>query len=142
DNSADYACGFTVVSPGNKVHLLPHPSTSTWPIGREMVIGSEGRLGVITTAWVHVHALPENRDVIAYLFPNWAAGLAAMREVSTSDAHPSITRVSDAPETAFSMATRKESKGISGKVEGGLFEFLRRRGWDLDKVCISYIGYE
>lgn len=139
---ADIARGFTVVRPGKKVQLRPLPSTSTGPSVREMIIGSEGRLGVVTTAWVHVHALPENREVIAYLFPNWAAGLAAMREVSTSDAHPTITRVSDAPETAFSMATRKESKGISGKVEGGLFEFLRRRGWDLDKVCISYIGYE
>src|SRR5699024_12325190 len=109
----------------------PPPGPPSGRSRRATVSGSPGRLGVITTAWVHVHALPENRDVIAYLFPTWAAGLAAMREVSTSDAHPSITRVSDAPETAFSMATRKESQGTSGKVEGGLFESLRGRGWGL-----------
>ncbi|MCP6406959.1 hypothetical protein NL481_28575, partial [Klebsiella pneumoniae] len=67
---------------------------------------------------------------------------AAMRDISVSDATPSITRVSDANETAFSLATRKESKGLSSKVGEGLFELLRRRGWDLEKVCISYIGYE
>lgn len=139
---ADITRGMTVVLPGKVVQLRPLPSTSTGPSVREMIIGSEGRLGVITQAWVHVHRLPENREVIAYLFPNWAAGLAAMREISTSDAEPSITRVSDAPETGFSLATRKESKGLSSKVGEGLFEVLRRRGWDLEKVCISYIGYE
>src|SRR5690625_3398364 len=118
------------------------PRTATGPSVREMIIGSEGRLGVITEAWVHVHRVPENRDVVAYLFPNWAAGLAAMQEVSTSDASPSITRVSDAAETAFSLATRKASTSLSSKVGEGLFELLRRRGWDLEKVAISYIGYE
>ena len=139
---ADITRGFTVVLPGKVVELRPLPSTSTGPSVREMIIGSEGRLGVITQAWVHVHRLPENREVIAYLFPNWAAGLAAMQEVSTSDASPSITRVSDAAETAFSLATRKASNSLSSKVGEGLFELLRRRGWDLDKVAISYIGYE
>ena len=139
---ADITRGFSVVLPGKVVQLRPLPSTSTGPSVREMIIGSEGRLGVITEAWVHVHRLPENREVIAYLFPNWAAGLAAMREISTSDAHPSITRVSDAAETAFSLATRKASTSLSSKVGEGLFELLRRRGWDLEKVCISYIGYE
>src|SRR5690625_6544774 len=80
-----------------------------------MILGSEGRLGVITEAWVHVHRLPENREVIAYLFPNWAAGIAAMREIAESDATPSITRVSDAPETAFSLSTQKESTSLKSK---------------------------
>ncbi|SEE80855.1 FAD-binding oxidoreductase [Ruania alba] len=139
---ADITRGMRVVLPGKVVELRPLPSTSTGPSVREMILGSEGRLGVITEAWVHVHRLPENREVIAYLFPNWAAGIAAMQEISVSDATPSITRVSDANETAFSLATRKESKGLSSKVGEGLFELLRRRGWDLNKVCISYIGYE
>ena len=139
---ADITRGLRVVLPGKVVVLRPLPSTSTGPSVREMILGSEGRLGVVTEVWVNVHRLPENREIIAYLFPNWAAGIAAMRDISTSDASPSVTRISDANETAFSLATRKESKGISGKVSTGLFELLRRRGWDLEKVCLSYIGYE
>lgn len=139
---ADITRGLRVVLPGKVVVLRPLPSTSTGPSVREMILGSEGRLGVVTEVWVNVHRLPENREVIAYLFPNWAAGIAAMCDISTSDASPSVTRISDANETAFSLATRKESKGISGKVSTGLFELLRRRGWDLEKVCLSYIGYE
>lgn len=134
--------GLRVVQPGKVLVLRPLPSTSTGPSVREMILGSEGRLGVITEAWVNVHRLPENREVIAYLFPNWAAGLGAMRDISTSDASPSITRVSDGNETGFSLATRKESTSLSGKVGPLLFDFLEKRGWDLEKACISYIGYE
>jgi alkyldihydroxyacetonephosphate synthase len=67
-----------------------------------------------------------------------------MQEISTSDAHPSITRVSDAKETAFSFATRKKSGGISisSLISKGLMKVLERRGWELDQVCLSFIGYE
>lgn len=139
---ADITRGLRVVQPGKVLVLRPLPSTSTGPSVREMILGSEGRLGVITEAWVNVHRLPENREVIAYLFPNWAAGLGAMRDISVSDASPSITRVSDGNETGFSLATRKESTSLSGKVGPLLFDFLEKRGWDLEKACISYIGYE
>lgn len=139
---ADITRGMRLVQPGKVVEIRPLPATSSGPSVREMILGSEGRLGVITEAWVHVHRLPENREVIAYLFPNWAAGIAAMREISESDATPSITRVSDAPETAFSLSTQKESTSLKSKAGPILFDLLAKRGWDMDKVCISYIGYE
>ena len=56
--------------------------------------------------------------------------------------HPSVTRVSDARESGFSLATSKESKGVSKHVQNALFGFLKRRGWDLDELCLSFIGYE
>ncbi|UNX55312.1 FAD-binding oxidoreductase [Georgenia sp. TF02-10] len=139
---ADITRGLRLVQPGKVVVLRPLPSTSTGPSVREMVLGSEGRLGVITEVWVNVHRLPANREIIAYLYPSWGAALEAMQEISTADAHPSVTRVSDPNETAFSLATQKASKGLGGKLQAGLFEVLRRRGWDLDKACLSYIGYE
>jgi alkyldihydroxyacetonephosphate synthase len=136
--------GMRVVQPGGTLVVRALPSTSTGPSVREAVLGSEGRLGVITEATVQVHRIPENRVILGYLFPSWEAGLAAMQEISTSDAHPSITRVSDANETAMSFATRKKSSGfsVSSAVGNGLFKLLERRGWDLDQACLSFIGYE
>jgi alkyldihydroxyacetonephosphate synthase len=139
---ADITRGLRVVQPGKVVVLRPLPSTSSGPSVREMILGSEGRLGVITEAWVNVHRVPENREIIAYLFPTWAAGLAAMQDISASDATPSVTRVSDANETQFSLATQKKSRGVKSKVSKALFAVLERRGWDLDQACLSYIGYE
>jgi alkyldihydroxyacetonephosphate synthase len=141
---SDIARGMRVVMPGKVLQLRPLPSTSTGPSVREMVLGSEGRLGVITEVTVQVHRIPEVRVMLGYLFPSWEAGVAAMQEISASDAHPSITRVSDAKETAFTFATRKKSSriSISSLVSKGLMKVQERRGWSLDEVCLSFIGYE
>jgi alkyldihydroxyacetonephosphate synthase len=141
---SDIARGMRVVMPGKVLEIRPLPHTSTGPSVREMVLGSEGRLGVITEVTVQVHRIPEVRLILGYLFPSWEAGLAAMQEISTSDAHPSITRVSDAKETAFSFATRKKSGriSISSLISKGMMKVLQRRGWKLDEVCLSFIGYE
>jgi alkyldihydroxyacetonephosphate synthase len=141
---ADIARGMRVVMPGKVLEVRPLPHTSTGPSVREMVLGSEGRLGVITEVTVQVHRIPEVRVILGYLFPSWEAGLAAMQEISTSDAHPSITRVSDAKETRFSFATRKKSSkvSISSLISKGLMKVLERRGWKLNEVCLSFIGYE
>ena len=141
---SDIARGMRVVMPGKVLAVRPVPQTSTGPSVREMVLGSEGRLGVITEVTVQVHRIPKVRVILGYLFPSWEAGLAAMQEISTSDSHPSVTRVSDARETAFSFATRKKSSGISisSLISKGLMKVLERRGWNLDEVCLSFIGYE
>jgi alkyldihydroxyacetonephosphate synthase len=141
---SDIARGMRVVMPGKVLQIRPLPHTSTGPSVREMVLGSEGRLGVITEVTVQVHRIPEVRLILGYLFPSWEASLAAMHDISTSDAHPSITRVSDAKETAFSFATRKKSNriSISSLISKGLMQVLQRRGWNLDEVCLSFIGYE
>ena len=133
---ADIARGFRVAMPGGTLVIRALPSTSTGPSVREMILGSEGRLGVITEVTVQVHRLPEERLILGYLFPSWDAGLAAMQEISTSDAHPSVTRVSDARETRFSFATSKHKPGfnLSGKIQKGLMAVLERRGWDLDAI--------
>jgi alkyldihydroxyacetonephosphate synthase len=145
---ADIVRGLHVVrpsSPGRDGILVIRaiPSSSTGPSVRDMIVGSEGRLGIITEATVQVHRTPAKRDVYAYFFPNWEAGTAAMQEISESDATPSITRVSDARETSFSLATSKESHGVAKFLSGTVLPFLmKRKGWKLDDICLSFIGYE
>jgi alkyldihydroxyacetonephosphate synthase len=53
-----------------------------------------------------------------------------------------VTRVSDAPESAFSFATRKAGKRVEAAASKVLMRWLRWRGWDLDQICLSFIGYE
>jgi len=140
---ADIARGLRVVRPGGVLVLHPLPSTSSGPSLREMILGSEGKLGVITEVTVQVHRIPAKRDVYAYFFPNWKSGIAAMQEIAESDAAPSITRISDAKETGLSLATSKNRKGldkfIAGKVLPGI---MKSKGWALEDICLSFIGYE
>ncbi len=140
---ADLTRGLRVVTPTGVLAVRPVPSTSTGPSVREMVLGSEGRLGIITEATVHVSRIPAKRTILGYLFPTWGEGLAAMRDIAASEAAPSVTRVSDAPETQFSFATGKHPSLTDRLKSGALKSYLhRRRKFDLDSMCLSFVGYE
>jgi alkyldihydroxyacetonephosphate synthase len=140
---ADITRGLRLVRADGTLVIRAIPSASNGPSVREMILGSEGRLGIITEATVQVHRVPEKRDVFAYFFPTWEVGLKAMQAIAESDATPSITRISDSPETKFSLATSKESHGVSKFLAGSLLPWLmRRKGWNLDDICLSFIGYE
>ncbi|SNQ52050.1 FAD/FMN-dependent dehydrogenase [Frankia canadensis] len=132
-----------VVTPAGVLVTRPVPSQSTGPSVREMVLGSEGRLGIITEATVQVHRVPEERVILGYFFPTWDDALVAMREIAESEAQVTVTRVSDANETRFSFATRKKGSLASGLVSSGMKQYLRRvRKWDLEQMCLSFIGFE
>jgi alkyldihydroxyacetonephosphate synthase len=140
---SDLTRAVRVVTPSGTLATRPVPHTSTGPSVREMVLGSEGRLGIITEATVHVHRVPERRTILGYLFPSWAEALAAMREIAASEASPSVTRVSDANETLFSFATRKDPSLLDRLKSKALQTYLeRRRDFDLEAMCLSFIGYE
>jgi alkyldihydroxyacetonephosphate synthase len=139
---AELTRGLRVVTPTGVLVVRPVPSTSTGPSVREMVLGSEGRLGVITEATIHIRRIPPERKILGYLFPSWADGLAAMRDIAASEASTSVTRVSDSHETAFSFATRSDPTPLDRVKSKALQAFLKRKGWDLDAMCLSFIGYE
>jgi len=140
---ADLTRGLRVVTPTGILAVRPVPATSTGPSVREMILGSEGRLGIITEATVQVHRVAQERTILGYLFPDWPAGLAAMRDIAAGEAAPSITRVSDAPETQFSFTTKKGDALVDRLKSRALREFLtRRRGFDVSAMCLSFIGYE
>jgi alkyldihydroxyacetonephosphate synthase len=139
---ADCTRGLRMVMKGQVLALRPLPSSSSGPSVREMILGSEGRLGIITEAWMNVHRLPPVREIQAYFFPNYDAGLEAMTELAASDAAPSITRVMDANETAFSMANGKKSSRVSHLMNRAVQEVMTRKGWDLTQIALAFVGYE
>ncbi len=138
--------GMTVVRPAGTVTLRPVPSESTGPSLREMFIGSEGRLGVITELWVQVHRLPAERVVVAYMYPEWKSAVAAIRQIAADEVPTTFVRISDGNETGFSLATQKAAttlkKKLEGKAQAGLWAVMRRRGWNTDQMCISYVCFE
>ena len=140
---ADMTKGLRVVTPSGTLVTRPVPTTSTGPSIREMVLGSEGRLGLITEATVHVRPIPECRTILGYLFPTFAAGLGAMRDIAASECSVSVTRLSDARETQFSFAMRVRPTLLDKLQSRLLRTFVRRRlGYDLREMCLSFIGYE
>ncbi|AQP45849.1 FAD-binding oxidoreductase [Tessaracoccus flavus] len=140
---ADICRGLTMVMPGQVLELRPLPSTSSGPSVREMVLGSEGRLGIITSAWVNVHRIPEVRELQAYFYPTYEDGLRACQQIVESDAHVMMARVSDAIETQYIMANGKKSKSkVSSLVSKGIQKLMVQKGWDLEQIAMSFVGFE
>jgi len=139
---ADLTRALRVVTPAGVLATRPVPSASNGPSVREMVLGSEGRLGIITEATIQVHRVPERRVILGYLLPSWPASLAAMADLAASEAAPSVTRVSDPAETAFSFATRRPASALDRAKSRALSAYLARRGFDLEGMCLAFVGYE
>ena len=140
---ADLTRGLRVITPSGTLVTRAIPAMSTGPSVREMVLGSEGRLGVIAEATVHVRRLPERRVILGYLFPTFAAGLEAVREIAASECSVSVTRVSDAAETQFSFAMRVRPSPLDRLKSRALALFLEHRlRYDRGEMALSFIGYE
>ncbi len=140
---AEITRGLRVATPTGMLVTRALPATSTGPSVREMILGSEGRLGIITEATVQVHPRPERRTILGYLFPSFGHGLEAMRELAASEIDVSVSRVSDAPETQFSFAMRVNPTWLDHLQSRALRLFLeRRRGFDTERMCLAFVGFE
>ena len=139
---ADICRGLRMVMPGQILSLRPLPSTSSGPSVREMVLGSEGRLGIITSAWVNVHRIPEVREIQAYFFPTYEDGLKACEQIVSSDASVMMARVSDAIETQYIMANGKRSSKLSSLLSKGIEKIMLAKGWDLEQIAMAFVGFE
>ena len=70
-------------------------------VGLPQTAGSRGTLGAITAATVKIRALPAHPQVCGFVFPDFAAGLAALAQAQhLSIAHYGV-QMSDAAETDF-----------------------------------------
>jgi alkyldihydroxyacetonephosphate synthase len=81
------------------------PGSGAGPAPDRMVLGSEGTLGVITEAWVRLHPRPRWRASASVRFADFAAAVAAVRELSQSGLHPANCRLLDAREAMLHRVT-------------------------------------
>ena len=95
----DQCMSLEVVLPdGTVINTLPVPKHAAGPDLNQIFIGSEGTLGIITKATFRMVPLPECRLFRAFLFPDFATGLAACREIVQA-VKPSVLRLFDEAET-------------------------------------------
>jgi alkyldihydroxyacetonephosphate synthase len=82
-----------------------YPRCATGPDLNQVMMGSEGCFGVLTTVTLRVFRYqPQNTRRFSFLFHNWEAALRAAREVMQSECGlPSVFRLSDPEETDVAM---------------------------------------
>jgi alkyldihydroxyacetonephosphate synthase len=100
----DLVAGLRCVTPLGTLEARAVPASAAGPPLRELVLGSEGRLGVISELTLRVVPLPTGERFEAWLVPGFAAGCELLRALAQAGAAPDVVRLSDEDETATTMA--------------------------------------
>ena len=125
--------GGVLETPGGPWELPPLPASAAGPDLRQIVLGSEGRLGVITEATVRVRELPRRTALRAAFLPDWPRGIEAARALAQSGLPLSMLRLSDAGETEMALST--SPKPLPDAVD----RYFRWRGAG-DARCLLLLG--
>jgi alkyldihydroxyacetonephosphate synthase len=116
------------------------PASAAGPNMNQIVLGSEGTLGIIAEATVRVHPVPEARDYRGYLFKNFAAGTAAVREIVQRLIPVAMLRLSDPDETRFLQGFSGQQHP-PGRVTRLGERLVAWRGFAEDR-CLLLVGLE
>ena len=77
-----------VVTPKGIHETRRLPASGAGPSQERLWLGSEGTLGVITEAWIRVHARPRYRSSAIVRFADFLDGAQAVRDLSQSKLYP------------------------------------------------------
>jgi alkyldihydroxyacetonephosphate synthase len=128
--------GVRCATPAGELASRALPATAAGPDLRELVVGSEGTLGVITEATLRIRRRAAQARYEGWMVPSFTAGAEAFRALEQAGEAPDVARLSDAEETRFSLV-------VSGAMEGSQGEILRRylgaRG--LGGGCLMITGW-
>ena len=126
--------GGRMETPVGTLTLPTLPAASAGPDLRELVMGSEGRFGVLTEATVRVTPLPEHESFHALFLPHWDAAEAAVRTLVQRKLPLSMLRLSNGIETETNLTLAGHARLI-----GWLERYLALRGCGAGK-CMLMLG--
>jgi alkyldihydroxyacetonephosphate synthase len=123
-------------APAGSLRTLAIPHTAAGPSLRELVIGSEGTLGVITEVSCRVRPAPKLRLYEGWVAADFAAGCEIVRDLAQSHEAPDVLRLSDEEETRISLAM-SDTEGARRRALDAYLALRRRRGG-----CLMICGWE
>ena len=126
----------SMITPSGELRTLETPHTAAGPALRELIVGSEGTLGVITEVTVRARPAPESRQYEAWVAADFESGCELVRELAQADALADVTRLSDETETRVWLALA----GTSGARRTLLNAYLGLRG--RTDGCLVICGWE
>lgn len=126
--------GGRVETPAGPLAIPTFPASAAGPDLRELVLGSEGRLGILTEAAVRIAPLPAYEAFHAVFFPDWEAAEHAVRTIVQARPGLSLLRLSNAVETTTMLALAGHARQVA------LLEtWLKLRGAGAGK-CMLLVG--
>lgn len=130
----DLFAGGNVETPLGALTLPPLPASSAGQDLRHIVMGSEGRIGIITQATMRISPLPETESFKGVFFPTFEQGLQAVREITQAKLPLSMLRLSNATETMTNLIMAGHKTAIRA-----LESYVQWRGAE-DEKCMMIFG--
>lgn len=125
--------GGRIETPKGTMHIPTIPASSAGPDLREMIMGSEGRMGILTEVKIRITPLPEKQSFHTVFLPNWEQACKAAQQVVQTKIPLSMLRVSNQPETYTGMRISVDEKQI-----GLLDKALAMRGAGEQKNMLTF----
>jgi len=136
----DMLIGAELATPVGSWRVGGYPAASRGPDLRQLVLGSEGTLGIITSAEVRVRPAPSIREYAAALVPSPAGGfdpgIDIARTLTRSALRPTVLRVCDPSETD-ALLTMSAPTGLVGRAFDAYVRMRRAR-----PGCLVILGWE
>ncbi|WP_420642527.1 FAD-binding oxidoreductase [Candidatus Leptofilum sp.] len=120
---------------------MPRQSLGIDP--KHVAFGSEGNLGIITSAVIKIHKLPEAKKYGSLVFPTFQKGTEFLYELSQTGTLPASIRLLDNIQFRFGSALKGEPtrmEAIVGDIQK--FFLLKVKGFDPNELCAATIVME
>jgi len=125
-----------LTAPTGRLRTRQTPHTAAGPALRELVLGSEGTLGVITEVSCRVRPAPPERHYEGWMAESFEAGREIVRDLAQHHEAPDVLRLSDEEETRVSLDLAG-TEGLRKRALDAYLSLRRREGG-----CLMICGWE
>ena len=129
-----------LVTPKGIIQTPNVPASATGPDLRQILVGSEGTMGAITSVTLKLRKAPESTSYVGVLFKTFTEGIEAVRSMMQNEIVPNIVRLSDPNETRASLALASYEGG--SLIERIGMWYLRKRGYFGNDSVVMVLGFE
>jgi alkyldihydroxyacetonephosphate synthase len=143
-NIEDLVLDVTVATANGKLERATcAPRESIGSDLRRMLFGSEGTLGIITSAVVKLFPVPEVQTYDSVVFRTFAEGFAFLRDLARESNPPSSVRLVDNLQFQFGMALKPAVSGL-GVLKSRVEKFVvtKLKGFDVNQMVVCTIVFE
>lgn len=136
----DMVLRLKVLCPSGSLEHQDFPKHASGIDFHSLFIGSEGTLGIITSAKMKISKLPGSYNWTVALFKDFQHGSLAIKEMVQNGIHASITRLSDAEETKIlSLMSHSEKSFAKTQIEKWVKARLIKKGYD--RPCLLMMRF-
>jgi len=143
-NIEDLVENVTLVTPSGLVEQrYASPRQSPGIQLQKALFGSEGNLGLVTKAVIHVHPLPEVKKYGSVIFADWPTGVSFMEALNRTGARPASIRLVDNLQFRLGQSLKAAPSGakvLKSRVEEILVTKVKK--FDTRTMVAATIVYE